>query len=392
MAGLRATQRSHETGRTRSHDNYLSQLDCSGFSCGPDCCKVCLMSSVDLGEYTTNGFNGPHRRGSTDVVTGAAGFIGSHLVDRLVDRGRGVIGLDCFDPAYSPEQKRANLATVSACPWFRLEVGDLRDRDLAELFAGVETVYHLAARAGVQDSWGRAFADTWDINVAGTHAVLEAALTAEVRRVVIASSSSVYGETADGDGPRTLSPVSPYGASKAACEHLAGVYARRGLDVVTLRYFTVYGPRQRPDMAMHRMFESLRPGGPAFVRRGSGSQTREFTFVLDAVAATAAAGALPAASGRVFDIAGGTPASLNDVIAAVAATTATPVPTITAARPAGDPQATSAECATAHRLLGWRPVTSLHRGLAQQWAWHRCRWATGVEPAPNLARRIPVAL
>ena len=349
------------------------------------------MSSVDPGEYIMNGRGDPHRRGPTDVVTGAAGFIGSHLVDLLVGRGRSVIGLDCFDPAYSPEQKRANLTGASACPWFRLEVGDLRDSNLAGLFAGAETVYHLAARAGVQDSWDGGIADTWDVNVAGTHAVLEAALAAEVRRVVIASSSSVYGETAGRDGRRTLSPISPYGASKAACEHLAGVYARRGLDVVTLRYFTVYGPRQRPDMAMHRIFESLRPDGPTFVRRGSGSQTREFTFVLDVVAATAAAGALASPSGRAFDIGGGAPASLNDVIAAVGAMTGAPVPVETAARPAGDPQATSADCSAAHRLLGWRPITSLNRGLAEQWAWHRRRWATGVEPAPDLPRLVPVA-
>lgn len=349
------------------------------------------MLSVDRSEYTIGGRGGPHWRGPTDVVTGAAGFIGSHLVDLLVDRGRSVIGLDCLDPAYSRAQKRANLARASACPWFRLEAGDLRDSNLAGLFAGAETVYHLAARAGVQDSWSGASADTWDVNVAGTHAVLEAALAAGVRRVVIASSSSVYGETSGRGGRRTLSPISPYGASKAACEHLAGVYSRRGLDVVTLRYFTVYGPRQRPDMAIHRIFESLRPDGPAFMRRGSGSQTREFTFVLDVVAATAAAGALASASGRVFDIGGGAPASLNDVIAAVGAMTGAPVPVRAVDRPAGDPQATSADCSAAHRLLGWRPITSLNRGLAEQWSWHRRRWATGVEPARDASRRVPVA-
>ena len=349
------------------------------------------MLTVDPGEYTRTGHGGPHRRGSADIVTGAAGFIGSHLVNLLLDRGRTVIGLDCFDPAYSPEQKRANLAAACSLPWFRLEVGDLRHTDLAGLFAGVETVYHLAARAGVQDSWGKGFTGAWDVNVAGTQAVLEAALVAGVRRVVVASSSSVYGETAEPGGPRTLSPISPYGASKAACEHLAGVYARRGLDVVTLRYFTVYGPRQRPDMAMHRIFEAVRPAGPAFVRRGSGSQTREFTFVRDVAAATAAAGALSAAAGRTFDIGGGTPASLNDVIAAVADLAGMPVPVTTEARPAGDPQATSAECAPARRVLGWRPVTSLHRGLAEQWAWHRRRWTADTNQTLADPRLVPVA-
>lgn len=347
------------------------------------------MLTVDHDEYTGNGHGGPHRRGALDVVTGAAGFIGSHLVDLLLARGRTVVGLDSFDPAYSPDQKRANLASAGRRPSFRLEVGDLRLADLAPLLAGADTVYHLAARAGVQDSWGDGFAETWEINVAGTQAVLEAALAAGARRVVIASSSSVYGDTAGPGGSRTLNPISPYGASKAACEHLAGVYARRGLDIVMLRYFTVFGPRQRPDMAMHRVFEAVRPDGPVFVRRGSGCQTREFTFVRDVVAATAAAGALVAASGQTFDVGGGTPASLNDVIAEIGDLIGTPVPVRTVALPAGDPHATSADCAPARQLLEWRPVTSLRRGLAEQWAWHRGRWTAGVEAAMSDPQLVP---
>ena len=348
------------------------------------------MLTVGQGEYSRNGHRRPRRVGPFDVVTGAAGFIGSHLVDLLIGRGRAVIGLDSFDPVYCPEQKRANLAAAGQCPWFRLEIGHLGLTDLPALFSGVDTVYHLAARAGVQDSWGDGLADTWEVNVAGTQAVLEAALAAGVRRVVVASSSSVYGETAGPGGPRTLSPISPYGASKAACEHLAGVYARRGLDMVTLRYFTVYGPRQRPDMAMHRMFEAAASAGPAFSRRGSGSQTREFTYVGDVVTATAAAGAAPAAAGRTFDIGGGARTSLNDVIAVIGRLAGTAVPLRAAARPAGDPQATSADCAPARRVLGWRPVTSLHQGLAEQWAWHRDRWNAQAEPAVD-PRLVPAA-
>ena len=349
------------------------------------------MPNVGLSEYSRNGHRQPGRDGPFDVVTGAAGFIGSHLVDLLVGRGRPVVGLDNLDPAYSPDQKRANLVAAGRRPWFRLEVGDLRCADLAALFAGAETVYHLAARAGVQDSWGGGFAETWEVNVAGTQAVLEAALVAGVRRVVVASSSSVYGDTAAPGGQRTVSPISPYGASKAACEHLAGAYARRGLDVVTLRYFTVYGPRQRPDMAMHRMFEAVGPAGEAFCRRGSGSQTREFTFVGDVVAATAAAGTEPAAAGRTFDVGGGVPASLNDLIAAIGKLAGAVVPIRTVARPAGDPQATSADGGPALQVLGWRPVTSLHQGLAEQWAWHRDRWASAAEPAPTRPRPLPAA-
>ncbi len=305
-----------------------------------------------------------------------------------------MIGLDSLDPAYSPAQKRANLAAAQQHPSFRLVVDDLRRAHLAGLFAEAATVYHLAARAGVQDSWRQGVTDTWEVNVAGTQAVLDAALTAGAGRVVLASSSSVYGETAAPGGPRIVNPISPYGASKAACEHLAGVYSGRGLEVVTLRYFTVYGPRQRPDMAMHRMFEATRADGPTFSRRGSGEQTREFTFVGDVARATAAAAAVPAAAGRAFDIGGGARHSLNDVIAAVGAVSGAAVRVRTVPRPAGDPQATAADADPARRLLGWRPVTSLRRGLAEQGAWHRQRRSPTRPPAaqPGSAQSVPAAI
>ena len=328
------------------------------------------MLAIPHDEYTSNGDRELPTEDRAAVVTGAAGFIGSHLVDLLLDQGRTVVGLDSLDPAYSPAQKRANIAAAEQHPSFRLEVDDLRRADLASLFTGAGTVYHLAARAGVQDSWRQGVTDTWEVNVAGTQAVLEAALAAGVDRVVLASSSSVYGETAVPGGPRIVNPISPYGASKAACEHLAGIYARRGLEVVTLRYFTVFGPRQRPDMAMHRMFEATRPDGPIFSRRGSGEQTREFTFVRDVAEATAAAATVPSAAGRTFDIGGGARPSLNDLIAAVGTVAGTAVRVRTVPRPAGDPMATAADTDPARQLLGWRPVISLRRGLAEQWAWH----------------------
>ena len=331
------------------------------------------MISVARGEYSAYGHGRHPERDRTALVTGAAGFVGSHLVDRLLDRGCTVIGIDSFDPAYSIGQKATNLAAARRRPTFRLEIDDIRGADLPGLFRGVGTVYHLAARAGVQDSWGPGFADTWDVNVAGTQAVFEAALAAGVERVILASSSSVYGETATGKGPRTVNPISPYGASKAACEHLAGVYARRGLDIVTLRYFTVFGPRQRPDMAMHRMLEAARPGGFTFTRRGSGAQTREFTFVRDAADATVAAAGTPVAAGMTFDIGGGARRSLNEVIAAVEQLAGAAVRVRTVPRPAGDPQATVADVEPACRVLGWKPITSLRQGLAEQLAWHRLR-------------------
>ena len=357
------------------------------------------MLAITHHEYTSRGHEGEPEPPQVSVVTGAAGFIGSHLVDLLLERGHAVIGLDSLDPAYSPAQKRANLAVAGQHPSFRLVVDDLRRADLAALFAGASTVFHLAARAGVQDSWRQGVTDTWEVNVAGTQTVLEAALAAGAGRVVLASSSSVYGETAAPGGPRIVNPISPYGASKAACEHLAGIYSRRGLEVVTLRYFTVFGPRQRPDMAMHRMFEATRAEGRLFSRRGSGEQTREFTFVRDVARATAAAATVPSAAGRTFDIGGGARPSLNDVIAAVGAVAGTAVRVQTVPRPAGDPQATSADTGPARRLLGWSPVTSLRQGLAEQAAWHRQRWAPGsdrerqqtvVQSVPS--RPVPAAI
>ena len=322
------------------------------------------------------------------VVTGAAGFIGSHLVDVLTERGRRVVGLDSLDDWYSPARKAENLQTARSRRSFRLALADIRAADLSARFAGADVVYHLAARPGVQDSWGPGFATVCAVNVVGTQAVLEAALKAGVARVVLASSSSVYGESAGPGGARAVAPVSPYGASKAACEQLADVYSRRGLEVVTLRYFTVFGPRQRPDMAIHRIFEAARPGGPAFVRRGDGTQTREFTFVRDVAEATAAAGAAPEAAGCTLDIGGGFQASVNDLIAAVRDITGRAVRTTAAPMPAGDPAATVADGDPARQLLGWRPDTTLTQGLVQQWAWHRSL-AAPPPSRPSWEARVP---
>ncbi|MEM8926459.1 MAG: NAD(P)-dependent oxidoreductase, partial [Actinomycetota bacterium] len=206
------------------------------------------------------------------VVTGAAGFIGSHLVGRLLDDGADVVGVDNLDPWYAPERKAANAAASLLVDGYRLHDVDLLSLDLVSLLTGVDTVYHLAARPGVQDSWGSGFAATCHLNVAMTQHLFEACLAAGVGRVVLASSSSVYGDGA-ASGRREIAPVSPYGVSKAAAEQLAAVYGRRGLDVVSLRYFTVFGPRQRPDMAMHRLFASCL-GGPVFRKRGTGDQQR----------------------------------------------------------------------------------------------------------------------
>lgn len=320
--------------------------------------------------------------GPAVIVTGAAGFIGSHLVERLLSDGYRVGGLDNLDPWYSPALKRANVAAAGKTPGYRFEAVDLLEEShqrLVARFRGAKAVYHLAGRPGVQASWGDDFADTLDQNVLATQRVLEAARDAGVSRVVLASSSSVYGDSA-ADGSSRVAPVSPYGASKAAAEHLAGVYGRQGLDVVMLRYFTVFGPRQRPDMAFNRLFAACLDG-PAFRRRGDGTQRREFTFVTDVVAATVAAGTAPAdrVAGRAFDVGGGVVTSLSEVTASVAVVSGVRPRVLPTSPGAGDPRLTMADLGPTTEALGWRPTTSLSDGLAAQWAW-QYQLAPPVEP------------
>ena len=328
----------------------------------------------------------------TDVVTGAAGFIGSHLVDALLGAGHRVVGIDSFDPWYSPAHRARNIETACADPGFRLEVKDLRTADLRELFDGASTVYHLAARPGVQHSWGAGLTRTIEMNVTVTGKVLDAAIGAGIDRVVLASSSSIYGNTAAAGGSRSKAPLSPYGVSKAACEDLADVYRHRGLDVVTLRYFTVFGPRQRPDMAMHRLFEATRRCGPAFGRRGSGRQSREFTFVGDAVAATVLAGAVPDASGRTFDIGGGCTVSLNEVIDTVGRIAGAPVRVRPEPAPAGEPWTTVAANDEARAILGWQPRTGLRHALCAQWVWHQGIRLASMPSAQRSAELVPAGV
>ena len=317
------------------------------------------------------------------MVTGAAGFIGSHLVDALLAAGHRVIGIDDFDPWYDPAVKRANLTDAFDHPAFVLVDGDLaadvgsRSVDhhrLTDLLAGAAVVFHLAGRPGVQDSWGPGFASSVERNVFATQRVYEAALAAGVERVVYASSSSVYGALlASGpDGSdRQPAPISPYGVAKLAGEQLGDVYRARGLSVTALRYFTVYGPRQRPDMAIHRLFAATTKNGPTFVQRGDGSQRREFTHVDDVVTATVAAGWCPAAIDAIIDVGGGSSVALREVIAAVERITGSAVRRRVVPAAAGDPSVTFADHGEARRRLSWTPSIDIDAGLRSQWAWHR---------------------
>lgn len=306
------------------------------------------------------------------VVTGAAGFVGSHVVDHLLAAGHQVVAVDAFTDDYGPATKRRNVAAAARHPRWRLVEADLRSADLGDVLAGADAVCHLAARPGVRGSWGEAFAAYAGHNVVATARLLDAAVAAGVGRVVLASSSSVYGTGAPTPTPETapLRPHSPYGVTKAACEHLAGAYAANfGLPVTVLRYFTVYGPRQRPDMAVSRMVDAAL-GGPPYRRLGPPAW-RDLTFVADAAAATVAAATTDLPPGTVVNIGSGTVVSMAEVEALVAAAAGRPPAVEQGTRQPGDVDRTGAAVERAAALLGWEPAVALADGIAAQLAWRR---------------------
>lgn len=309
------------------------------------------------------------------LVTGAAGFIGSQLAEALLDEGHDVVGVDGFTPYYDRSQKQANLAALTQRDGFRFVEADLRDADLEALLAGTEVVYHQAAQPGVRLSWSDGFATYDSCNVLATQRLLEAARQTGITRFVYASSSSVYGNAesypvAETDLPR---PHSPYGVTKLAAEHLCGLYAaNHGIATISLRYFTVYGPRQRPDMAFHRLIEGALDQEP-FPLYGDGSHVRDFTFVGDVVRANVLAGAADAEPGTVVNVCAGGSTVLRDVIDAVGDAVGAPVPVEQHPEQPGDVQRTGGSNDAARRVLGWEPRTALADGIAAQVAWHRSR-------------------
>jgi UDP-glucose 4-epimerase len=306
------------------------------------------------------------------VVTGVAGFIGSHLADSLLRDGHEVTGVDAFVDFYPRTVKERNLARARDHRGFTLVEGALQDLDLRPVVEGAAQVFHLAAQAGVRTSWGRDFAQYTDHNVLATQRLLEASVAAGVPRLVYASSSSVYGDSPSlplrEDAP--CRPLSPYGVTKLAAEHLGRLYERGyGLPVVSLRYFTVYGPRQRPDMAFHRFLAACRDRQP-IVLYGDGEQTRDFTFVDDAVAATRRAGE----SGRpgcVYNVGGGERVSVNEVLRRIAAVTGHAPEVKREGAQKGDMRDTSADTSAAGRDLGFRSTVGLDEGLRREWEWLR---------------------
>lgn len=303
------------------------------------------------------------------LVTGAAGFIGSHVVDRLLADGHEVVGVDAFTAYYSRRRKEQNLDSATGHDGFSLVEGDLLELDLDDLLRGIDCLVHLAGEPGVRRSWG-ALPRYLGCNVLTTERLLEAAWRNATSRFVYASSSSVYGSDpghpVGEDHPKR--PTSPYGLSKLAAEELVGLYAReRGIPGTILRYFTIYGPRQRPEMAVSRFISSALRGRPVEVF-GDGGQVREMTYVSDAVDATVAA--LDAPPG-VYNVGGDTRVTVNALLDAVRGVTGSPVEARHAPAAEGDMRSTWADSRRAARALGYRPRVGLEEGISAQVRWAR---------------------
>lgn len=311
------------------------------------------------------------------VITGVAGFIGSHLAKAALARGDEVVGIDCVTPYYSEAQKRANLSEVAehGSEQFRFVEADLRLAPLAELLADAEVVFHLAGQPGVRGSWAEGFGTYVDQNVLVTQRILEACLEARPRRFVYASSSSVYGNAGVYPTPEDTvpSPVSPYGVTKLAGEHLCGVYdATWGLSTCALRYFTVYGPGQRPDMAIHRFIKRALDGEP-IPQFGDGSAVRDFTYVADIVEATLRAGDADLAGRRVMNVAGGSSVTVSELVRLLGDLIGRPLEVDLQPTQAGDVAATGGDISAAKLALNWDPGTDLLDGLSRQIEWHTAR-------------------
>lgn len=324
------------------------------------------------------------------VITGAAGFIGSHLAERLVADGWDVTGVDAFTPFYDPADKEANLARLVDEPSFDLVRADVVTAPLDSLLADRPVVVHLAAQPGVQGSFGAGFGQYVHDNILATQRLFDAALQAGCPRVVYASSSSVYGNAPSypcREDSTPTAPRSPYGVTKRTCEKLGDVYRGLGIETVGLRFFTVYGPRQRPDMAIRRICEAA-AGGVPFRLNGDGSQSRDFTHVSDAVAATMRA-MTAERPGGVLNVGGGEEASVNRVLDVVGSLAGSPVPVIRGGSQIGDVRRTGGDTARARRQLGWAPEVELVDGLWSELSWVRERnaWAHPYAGAALAVRR-----
>jgi UDP-glucose 4-epimerase len=303
-------------------------------------------------------------------VTGCAGFIGSHLSESLLADGHEVLGVDCFNDNYGRAEKLANLHRSRDWDAFEFVPIDLARGELRSMLAECDVVFHLAAEPGVRASWGSRYEAYVRNNILATQHLLEAARLEPGRRIVYASSSSIYGDAERLPTPEDVTPAprSPYGATKLHGEHLIAAYAADfGVEAVSLRFFTVYGPRQRPDMAFTIFCRRLLADEP--LELYGGEQTRDFTYVADIVAATRAAAITREAVGRFLNVGGGSRVGLREAVAALADVSGMRPRTEVRDVQHGDVRHTAADISEARRVLGYEPRTALDEGLAAQWEW-----------------------
>ncbi|GAC1667091.1 MAG: NAD-dependent epimerase/dehydratase family protein [Ktedonobacteraceae bacterium] len=301
------------------------------------------------------------------LVTGVAGFVGSHLAERLIADGHDVCGIDAFIDYYPRHMKEKNLQALRAEKRFTFVEGNLLDLELTSLVEGVDWIFHQAAQAGVRASWGKEFALYTDCNVLATQRLLEAVVTTgnHIQRLVYASSSSVYGDTTALPVREDVTPhpISPYGVTKLAAEHLCSLYHHNfAVPTVSLRYFTVYGPRQRPDMAFHRFCKAIAEQQPIRVF-DDGNQTRDFTYISDIVEANVRSASI-GAPGSVMNIAGGSRVSVRQVIELLQEVSGLSAEVTFEQKQHGDVRNTFADISSATDLIGYEPRVTLREGLA----------------------------
>jgi nucleoside-diphosphate-sugar epimerase len=302
------------------------------------------------------------------LVTGAAGFIGSHLCERLLQDGHAVVGVDAFIPYYPRAVKEANLAAAHAQRGFVFHDLDLRTDPVEPLLDGVDVVFHLAAMPGLPRSW-----TDYDLyqgcNLTATQRLCEALVPGPHRRLIYGSTSSVYGRYSSGDETLPARPISPYGVTKLAAENLCRAYAEEhDLPLVVLRYFSVYGPRQRPDMGYHRFIQALLQDKPVVVY-GDGLQVRGNTYISDCIGATVAA--LEAVPGETYNVGGGEAVNVWEVLRKLEALLGRPAVVRQEPTRRGDQRSTLADTGKIRRHLGWQAEVGLDEGLARQVVWQR---------------------
>lgn len=305
------------------------------------------------------------------LVTGACGFIGSNLCESLLEDGHRVTGVDAFTENYSKKLKRLNLATLMKFPNFEILEHDLLNTKLNPILDGKDMVFHLAGQPSVHNSWGDDFQTYSNRNIVLTQSLLRAAVEVQTPKFINSSSSSIYGRV---QSTPTIEfdeklPISPYGVTKLAGENLVTLFGSEfGLNTVSLRYFTVYGPRQRPDMAFNKLINAGLTGG-RFPLHGNGSQIRDFTFVGDVVDANKLVAFSDVNPGSVFNIGGGSPISMSKVIGVIEEILSLRIDIEAAPLGPGNPMVTTADCSAVEKAVGWKPKVEIHDGLKAQIEW-----------------------